>query len=440
MATETPVPAAEESDNKRNGVQSIETLYASASYKMACDQYEQAADFLEITPQVRERTKRPKRSMVVCIPIHLDSGEAALFMGFRVQHHLTLGPTKGGLRYHPEVSLGEVAALAMWMSWKCALVGLPYGGAKGGITCDPTHLSMNEKERLTRRFTQEILPMIGPQTDIMAPDMGTDEQTMAWIYDTYSNLIGHGVPSIVTGKPLDLCGSHGRREATGRGVFYCIRNALNVVRLRMKNTRAVVQGFGNVGSVVANLLTEAGATVIGVSDVNGGYYRESGLNIEEMIKYCQQHHSLAGYTEAENISNETLLELECDVLVPAALDRAITKENAPRLKCKILAEGANGPTTLEADEILKERNIFVIPDVLCNAGGVVVSYFEWVQGLQQFFWSEIEVNQKLEEILNKAFGEVYAFARDNKLYPRLAAQCIGIQKVANAKKQRGLFP
>jgi glutamate dehydrogenase (NAD(P)+) len=399
------------------------------------------ADHLEIPAHERDRLKYPKRSMAVALPIHCEDGTTRVYTGYRVQHHLTLGPTKGGLRYHPDVTLGEVAALAMWMSWKCALTGLPYGGAKGGIACDPTKMPRVELERLTRRFTQEMIPFIGPQIDVMAPDMGTNEEVMAWMMDTYSVHAGYTVPSIVTGKPVNLGGSQGRREATGRGVGYLVNRASDTIGLDMSKATAVVQGFGNVGSIAALSLARYGVKVTAVSDVNGGIHNKNGLNLWELEKYVAARKTVAGFPESEPITNEQLLLLPCDILVPAALERQITGANAGKIRCRILAEAANGPTTPEADVILNQRpEIFVIPDVLCNAGGVVVSYFEWVQDLQSFFWGETEVVDKLFRILESAFTQILASARKQKIPMRLAALSVGIKRVQEAKNLRGLFP
>jgi len=408
---------------------------------MACQQFDLVADHLQIPLSDRDRIKYPKRSMAVALPIHLDDGSTHVFTGYRVQHHLTLGPTKGGLRYHPEVTLGEVAALAMWMSWKCALTGLPYGGAKGGVACDPGKMTRNELERLTRRYTQEMIPFIGPQVDVMAPDLGTNEQVMAWVMDTYSVHAGYTVPSIVTGKPVGLGGSLGRREATGRGVAYLVNRASDTINLVMGNATAVVQGYGNVGSIAALSLARYGAKIIAVSDVQGGIHNPKGLNLWAVDKYYAENKTVTGFPEAEPISNEQLLTLSCDILVPAALERQITANNAARIRCRILAEAANGPTTPEADEILRQRGeVFVIPDVLCNAGGVIVSYFEWVQDLQSFFWGETEVMDKLFRTLETAFSQTVSLAKKQKLPMRMAALSLGIKRVQEAKRMRGLFP
>jgi glutamate dehydrogenase (NAD(P)+) len=416
-------------------------IYAHPTFQMACRQFDVVAEHLQIPAGERERLKFPKRSLTVALPIRMDDGSTRVFSGYRVQHHLTLGPTKGGLRYHPDVALGEVAALAMWMSWKCALTGLPYGGAKGGINCDPSKLSNSEIERLTRRFTQEMIPFIGPQVDVMAPDVGTNEQTMAWIMDTYSVHAGNTVSSVVTGKPVGLGGSLGRREATGRGVAYLINRAADATNLDLTKSSAVIQGFGNVGSVTAYSLGRYGARVIAVSDVTGAIYNSKGLDLLALEKYAAQNSSLAGFPEAERVTNEELLLLPCDILVPAALERQITAANAGKIQCRILAEAANGPTTPEADEILNLRpDIFVIPDVLCNAGGVVVSYFEWVQDLQSFFWNETEITDKLFRILEASWTRILSLSRKQNISMRMAALGVGISRVLEAKRQRGLFP
>jgi glutamate dehydrogenase (NAD(P)+) len=416
-------------------------VYDHPTFRMACEQFDLVADRLGIPARERSRTKFPKRSMTVALPIRRDDGGIETFAGYRVQHHLTLGPTKGGLRYHPDVTLGEVAALAMWMSWKCALTGLPYGGAKGGIACDPRFLSAGELERLTRRYTQEMIPFIGPQIDVMAPDVGTNEQTMAWMMDTYSTHIGHTIPSIVTGKPVALGGSLGRRESTGKGVAYLINRAMDTVGLQASSSTAVVQGFGNVGSVAAYSLANFGLKVIAVSDVNGGIVNRNGLDTWKLNEHVTRTGTVRDFPGAEPISNEDLLLLPCDVMVPAALERQITAKNAARLQCRILAEAANGPTTPDADVILDQRpEIFIIPDILCNAGGVIVSYFEWVQDLQSFFWSETEVLDKLYRILEGAFLQVLNLSRKEKTPMRLAALTLGIKRVLDAKKLRGLYP
>ena len=416
-------------------------VYDSPVFDMACQQFDLVADFLDIPDNMRERLKMPRRALTVAIPIRRDDGSTSVFAGYRVQHHLSLGPTKGGIRYHPDVTLGEVAALAMWMSWKCALTGLPYGGAKGGVACNPRELSLSEQERLTRRFTQELIPFIGPQLDVPAPDMGTNEQTMAWMMDTYSLQIGHAVPGVVTGKPVGLGGSLGRRESTGRGVAYLISRAMDTLGIAADGATAVIQGYGNVGAVAAMSMAKQRIKIIAVSDAFGGIYNAAGLELNALNEYVNQTKSVVGFPDAEPISNEELLLIPCDVLVPAALERQITKDNAAKIQCRILAEGANGPTTPEADVILSQRpEIFVIPDILCNSGGVIVSYFEWVQDLQSFFWSEGEVMDKLFRILEQAFLQTLQFSRKHNVSMRFAAMSLGIKRVHEAKVIRGLYP
>ncbi|MEY2409017.1 MAG: glutamate dehydrogenase [Verrucomicrobiota bacterium] len=408
---------------------------------MAARQFDLVADYLQIPTDDRDRLKYPKRSITVAIPVHRDDGRTEVFAGFRVQHHLALGPTKGGLRYHPDVALGEVAALAMWMSWKCALCALPYGGAKGGVACDPGKLSSGEIERITRRFTQEIIPFIGPHIDIPAPDLGTNEQVMAWMMDTYSTHMGHSVPGVVTGKPVLLGGSVGRREATGRGVGYLVSRAMDVLGLDAGKCTAAVQGFGNVGSVAAYSLAKYGVKIVAVSDANGALLNRAGLDLAELEKHVARTQTVVGFSGAEPISNAELLVTECHILVPAAMERQITEANAAQIQCRILAEAAYGPTTPAADLILDRRaEIFVIPDILCNAGGVVVSYFEWVQDLQSFFWTESEVVDKLFRILEGAFTQTLTFSRKNSVTMRTAALALGIKRVHEAKRTRGLFP
>ncbi len=417
------------------------SVYDSPVFQMACSQFDQVADFLEIPESMRDRLKLPRRALTVAVPIRRDDGSTTVFTGHRVQHHLSLGPTKGGVRFHPDVTLGEVAALAMWMSWKCALTGLPYGGAKGGVCCNPRELSAGELERLTRRYTQELIPFIGPQLDVPAPDMGTNEQTMAWMMDTYSLQIGHAVPGVVTGKPVGLGGSLGRRESTGRGVAYVISRAMDTLGIQAAGATAVIQGYGNVGSVAAVSLAKQGVRIIAVSDAFGGLYNPKGLDLNALNDHVERTRSVVGFPGAEPISNEQLLLTPCDVLVPAALERQITGDNAGRIQCRILAEGANGPTTLEADAILALRpEIFVIPDILCNAGGVIVSYFEWVQDLQSFFWSEGEVLDKLFRILEQAFTQTVQFSRKRQVSMRFAAMSLGVKRVWEAKQMRGLYP
>jgi glutamate dehydrogenase (NAD(P)+) len=416
-------------------------LLASPVFQQAAAQFDRAAEFLGLRPETRERCKWPKRLITVSVPTRMDDGSLRIFFAHRVQHHLSRGPVKGGLRYHPSVDIGEVAALASWMTWKCALTNLPFGGGKGGIACDPRAMSQPELERMTRRFTQEMIPFIGPQIDVMAPDMGTNEKVMAWIVDTYSTHVGALEPSIVTGKPLGLHGSKGRKEATGHGVAFLAMNALEKIGLKVADSTAVIQGFGNVGSYAARNLEINGAKVIAVGDATGAVYNAGGLNIRALMDHVDTHRGVRGFAEAEPLPAEDLLTTPCDMLIPAAMERVITADNAGKLQCKVLAEGANGPTTIEADAILEERDdIFVIPDILCNAGGVIVSYFEWVQSLQHYFWSEKEVLQKLETMLAAAFREVVQFAKSRNVPNRVAATAIGVQRVAETKELRGLFP
>ena len=418
-------------------------IYADPAYAMATEQFRTIADYLQIEPSLRERILHPKRTLAVTLPIHRDNGEIEVFPGYRVQHHLALGPTKGGVRFHPGVTLGEVAALSIWMSWKCALTGLPYGGAKGGVTVDPRSLSLRELEALSRRYMQEMIPFVGPHTDVIGPDMGTNEQVMAWFMDTWSVHQGYAVPEIVTGKPVAVGGIIGRREATGRGVIYLIERALNVLKLQPDKCTAVVQGFGNVGAVTAlGLAYKSGMKIIGISDVSGAYHRAGGIDVTAAEAWTREHGSLAGFTEADPIPPEELLTLKCDVLVPAALEAVITEKNAGQLRCRILAEAANGPSTPGADRILEQRwnEIFVIPDILCNAGGVIVSYFEWVQGLQATFWNETEVTDRLFRILEQAFAAVIKRAKGGRISHRMSAMAIGVERVLAAKKSRGLFP
>jgi len=393
-------------------------IFSDPTFDMACEQFRVIADYLNLDTNIRERLLMPKRAVAVTLPVRRDDGSIVAYNGYRVQHHLALGPTKGGTRFSLSVTLGEVAALAIWMSWKCALTGLPYGGAKGGITVDPRTLSVRELEAVSRRYMQEMIPFVGVHT-------------------------GYSVPEIVTGKPISIGGSAGRREATGRGVVYLIERALDVLRMKSSGCTAVIQGFGNVGSVTAlGLAYKSGMKVIGISDAAGAFYNANGIDVGAADRHVAQHGSLAGFNGAESIDPADLLTLQCDVLVPAAVEGVITGANAGKLRCRILAEAANGPTTPEADVILFQRwnEIFVIPDILCNSGGVIVSYFEWVQGLQSFFWNETEIMDKLFRILEQAFSAVIKRARDAKIPHRMSAMAIGVERVLAAKKSRGLFP
>ncbi len=414
----------------------------SAVYRMACQQLQSVASIIDVDPGIILRLSIPKRSMIVNVPIRMDDGTVRCFVGYRVQHSLTSGASKGGLRYSAQVDIGEVAALAMWMSWKCGIMNLPFSGAKGGIAVDPATLSRGEHERLTRRYTEEILSIIGPRIDVMAPDMGTDEQTMAWIMDTYSMKIGYACPEIVTGKPVELGGCVGRREATGRGVTYCILEALEELKIAPADATAVVQGFGNVGSIVAQELVSRGVKVIAIGDRYGSIRNDKGIDVNDLIKYTltNKEKTIVGFPGAEVIRNDELLTTPCTILAPSASEQVLTIENAPKVKCRILAEGANGPTTPEADKILDDAGVFIIPDILCNAGGVTVSYFEWVQDLQQYFWNEDQVNAKLKELMLRSFHKVRKLAIEKKVSMRMAALSIGVQKVALEKMKRGLYP
>lgn len=419
----------------------ISTLYDSDVFKMACRQFDQAADAINLPEAIRDRTKYPRRCLSVALPIRRDDGSITVFEGYRVQHHLSTGPSKGGIRFHPSVTIGEVAALAMWMSWKCSLVGLPYGGAKGGVIVDPRQLSENELERLSRRYMQEMVGFVGPHIDVPAPDVGTNEKVMGWMMDTYSNHIGRNEPAVVTGKPLSLGGSQGRREATGAGVAYLAKRYLEDFGLPLNEATAVVQGFGNVGSEAALALQSYGIKVIAISDYTGGIYNPAGIDVRKALAYVRSERVLQDFPGGDAITNDLLLELPCTVLAPCALERVITSANAEKLRCRVLAEGANGPATNGADRILERRgDVEVIPDILCNSGGVIVSYFEWLQNLQNYYWSRDEVLAKLFALLDHAKESVEYQKRKFKFSRRLAAQTLGIQRVADAKIARGLFP
>src|SRR5688572_9679902 len=407
---------------------------------MAVAQFDQAVPVAGIPDDIAERLRYPERSTIVSIPVRMDDGRRVVFPGYRVQHSSIIGPTKGGIRYDSEVTLGECAALAMWMTWKCALLRLPYGGAKGGVRCDPRSLSLGELERLTRRFTSELLPIIGPKEDIPAPDMATNEQTMAWMMDTYSMQSGYAVPEIVTGKPISIGGSVFRHEATGAGVVMVIARACDRLGWAVADQRCVVQGFGNVGGIAASELEALGATVIAVSDVSGGLHAASGLDVAALHAYANEHGSLAGCDAGARLSNEELLELECDILVLAAREDQVTVDNAPRIRARMIAEGANGPTSLEADAILWEREIPVLPDILTNAGGVTVSYFEWVQDLGRLFWTRDEIRAKLAEKLSTAFDRVWDLAAERDVKLRTGALVSGVREVSDALQARGIFP
>jgi glutamate dehydrogenase (NAD(P)+) len=409
-------------------------------FQTAQRQFEQAIPHADVNESIVERLRYPERAVMVTVPIRRDAGNVEVFPAYRVQHSSVLGPTKGGIRYDPHVTLGECAALAVWMTWKCALLRLPYGGAKGGVRCNPRALSLVELQRVTRRYTSELMGVIGPQEDIPAPDMATNEQTMAWMMDTYSMQVGYAVPEIVTGKPIALGGSLFRHEATGAGTVMVTERACQRLGWKLPQQRCVVQGFGNVGGIAAQELAAKGASVVGVSDISGGVYSPEGLDIGALRAWVADHGSLEGYAEAEHVTNPELLELPCDVLVLAALEDQVTAENAPRIEARLVVEGANGPTSIEADAILADRGILVLPDVLTNAGGVTVSYFEWVQDLGRLFWTRDEIRARLAEKLGDAFDRVWQLADDRDISLRQAALVAGINEVAAALKARGIYP
>ncbi len=414
--------------------------FYSEPFRIALHQLDTVARRINLDQDLHERLRYPRRALVVSVPTLMDDGRTEIFIGYRVHHNTVLGPTKGGLRYHTDVTLGEVTALAMLMSWKCALMGLPYGGAKGGVRCNPRAMSPRELERMTRRFTAEIILVIGPDLDIPAPDLGTNEQVMAWVMDTYSMTQGRTVPGVVTGKPLIVGGSAGRREATGRGIAYTLYPALRHLGLELKDRRVVIQGFGNVGSVAARLLWREGCLIVGVSDVKGGVYNPNGLDIRQLEAHVREAGSVTGFPDTDSVSNADLLELPCDILIPAAVGVQLRGDNADRIKAALVVEGANGPTTPEADQILNERGVTVIPDILANAGGVVVSYFEWVQGLQYYFWRESEITSRLQEVMVRAFNRVWTIAQKEGTDLRTAALMEGIRRVAEGFRVRGLYP
>ncbi len=409
-------------------------------FELAKEQLRRVATTFQIDPNLVSVLSQCKKAVVVSIPVYMDSGEIQAFEGYRVTHNIARGPSKGGIRYHPDVTLDEVKALAMWMTWKCALVGIPFGGAKGGVICDPKKLSRLELQKMTRRYTSEIINEIGPEKDIPAPDVGTNPTVMAWIFDTYSMNVGHSVLGVVTGKPLNIGGSLGRLEATSRGALYCIREAMRKQGRTIEGTTVAVQGFGNVGSYLALFLHEQGAKVIAISDSRGGIYNPKGINIPAAIAHKQETGVLAGFRDGDAITNEELILLECDVLAPCALEQVITSDNADRVKARLIVEGANGPLTPGADEILDDRGVTVMPDILANAGGVVVSYFEWVQGLQEYFWKENEVNARLNDIMTRAFNETWQTHEQRGISMRIAAYGLAVQRVSEATMTRGLYP
>jgi glutamate dehydrogenase (NAD(P)+) len=409
-------------------------------FAIAKQQVRSVAEVFGIEDNLVNVLSECKKALSVSVPTRMDDGSVRVFQGYRVTHNVARGPSKGGIRYHPDVTLDEVKALAMWMTWKCALMGIPFGGAKGGVVCDPKQLSRIELERMTRRYTSEIINEIGPEKDIPAPDVGTDSRVMAWIFDTYSMNKGHSVLGVVTGKPIQLGGSLGREEATARGALYCIREALRKQGTRMEGATAAIQGFGNVGSYLAKFLAEDGAKVIAVSDSSGGLHNANGIDVAAVLAHKQETGSLSGFRGGDAISNDDLLLLECDVLAPCALEQVIREDNAPKVRAKIVCEGANGPTTPAADEILEDMGVLVLPDVLANAGGVIVSYFEWVQGLQEYFWKEAEVNAKLNDIMTRGFVETWNTHERKGIGMRLAAYGLAVERVADATTTRGLYP
>jgi glutamate dehydrogenase (NAD(P)+) len=424
-------PAASQENNDTSGESAWET---------ALSQLDEAAELMSLSPGVHEILRAPKRTLIVSVPFRMDDGTTRVYQGYRVHHNVTRGPAKGGIRYSPLVGLDEVKALAMWMTWKCAVAGIPFGGAKGGVTVEPKEHSRAELERMTRRYASEILPLIGPERDIPAPDMNTNEETMSWIMDTYSMNQGYSVPGVVTGKPVAIGGSKGRGGATSRGVMYMIFSTLKQLGLGIDEVSVAIQGYGKVGGFAAQLLHDAGCRVVAVSDVEGGLYREKGLDPEAINRHKQEAGTVVGFPGCDPVTNEELLEVKCDVLVPAAIEGVITVKNADKIKARVICEAANGPVTFEADKILGEHGVFVVPDILANSGGVSVSYFEWVQDIQAYFWSEDEVNDRLRLIMERAFQEVYDLAQEKGITMRQAAHWIGVGRVAEAQLTRGLFP
>jgi glutamate dehydrogenase (NAD(P)+) len=411
-----------------------------SAWETALAQLDEVAELMGLAPGVHETLRSPKRALIVAVPFRRDDGSTKVVQGYRVHHNVTRGPAKGGIRYYPGVDLDEVKALAMWMTWKCAIVNIPFGGAKGGVSVDPKNLSRAELERMTRRYASEILPLIGPERDIPAPDMNTNEEIMSWIMDTYSINQGYSVPGVVTGKPVAIGGSRGRGGATSRGVMYMVFSTLRKLGIPIEEASIAIQGYGKVGGFAAQLLHDSGCRVIAVSDVEGGLYRDKGLDPEAINRYKRESGTVVGFPGADPITNEELLEVECDVLIPAAIEGVISSRNAGQVKASIIVEAANGPITFEGDKILNDRGVFVIPDILANAGGVTVSYFEWVQDLQAYFWSEEMINARLKEIMDGAFNDVFTLHKTKGLTMRQAAHWIGVGRVAEAHLTRGLFP
>ena len=408
-------------------------------FESMMQRFDEAATKLDLDPNIYKILRWPNREITLYIPVMMDDGNYQVFTGYRVQHNFARGPAKGGIRYSPDVTLDEVRALAAWMTWKCAVVNIPFGGGKGGVICDPREMSLTELERLTRRYTAELLDFIGPETDVPAPDMNTNEQVMAWMMDTYSMHARHTVTAVVTGKPIEIGGSRGRREATGRGLLFVCDEACKRFNLKITDTRVVIQGAGNVGGTAALLMHKEGYRVVGIADITGALYNASGLDVPGVLAYLKENKTVEGYTEAEHMANADILEVDCEILMPAATENVITTHNADRIKCRILAEGANGPTTADADDIVAAKNIFVIPDILANAGGVTVSYFEWVQDRMGFFWNENTVNTRLHEIMVSSFNDVVGFAEKFQVNTRLAAYMLAIDRVAYDTRLRGIY-
>jgi len=409
-------------------------------YAIAVAQFDEAAERLGLSQALRAMLRKPKRELIVNFPVRRDNGDVEMFTGYRVQHNITRGPAKGGIRFSPHVSLDEVRALAMWMTWKCAVVGIPFGGAKGGVICDPHQMSSAELERMTRRYTTEISVLIGPDSDIPAPDMNTNPQIMAWMMDTYSMHQGYSIPAVITGKPLAIGGSEGRLEATARGVQVVTREALKMLNMLPERCAMVIQGFGNVGGIAARLLSETGCKIVGLSDIKGGIYNASGIDVQKALRYSKEHGNLAGLPGTEEGTNAELLELPCDILIPAALENQLTGQNASRIQARLIVEAANGPTTPEAEHILNDRGVMIVPDILANAGGVTVSYFEWVQDLQRFFWAEQEINSRLESIMKRSFEAVRQKADEQQTNLRMGAYLLAVARVAEATELRGVYP
>jgi glutamate dehydrogenase (NAD(P)+) len=436
MAGESLIPATEQRDYT---MPTLTLEQETNPWEAQAARFDFAATKLNLDPGIWKVLRYPARELIVHIPVGMDDGSIEVFTGYRVQHSVARGPAKGGIRYSPDVSLDEVRALASWMTWKCAVVNIPFGGAKGGVICDPKKMSQGELERMTRRYTAEMIEFLGPEKDVPAPDMGTDEQTMAWIMDTYSMHMRQTVTAVVTGKPVNIGGSRGRREATGRGVSVVCDQALKYLGLPIEGCRVIVQGFGNVGSNSAKILAQKGYTIIGIAEYDGGLYNANGIDIPALIEHRKRSGSINGFAEAEAADKDELLTRHCDILIPAATENVITSRNADRLRCRILVEGANGPTTTVADEILADKKIFIVPDILANAGGVTTSYFEWVQDRMGYFWTEAEVNQRLDHIMIESFNDVVAYARTHNVNNRIAAYMLAIDRVAYTTKQRGIY-